>query len=60
MQAENTEWESRIVTASKQNLTMLNADTKIVTPFDLEFGRMRYVISLSSFCLVPEELDLLT
>ena len=71
MQAENTGWESRIITSPKQNLAVLSADsfglfrslcndTNIVTPFDLEFGRMCYVISLSSFCLMPEELDLPT
>lgn len=68
MQAENTEWELRIITASKQNLTLsgvgllhsLANKTNIVTPFNLEFRRMRYVIILSSFCLFPEELDLLT
>lgn len=70
-QAENTEWESRIITASKQNLTVLSADsvglsrslgndTNIVTPFGLQFGWMCCVISLSSFCLVPEEFNLLT
>lgn len=71
MQAEDMVWESRIIAASKQNLTVLDADrigllhslgngTNIVTPFDLEFGRMCYIISWSSFCLVPEEFDFLT
>lgn len=71
MQTENTEWDSRIITASEQNSTVRSADsigpfrslgndTNIVTPFDLEFGRMCYVIGLSSFRLAPEELDLPT
>lgn len=70
--ASREHWvDSKIITASKQNLTVLTADsvglfdslgnnTSIVTPFDLEFGRMCYVISLSSFCLTPKEVDLLT
>lgn len=69
MKAENSEWESRIITASEQNLSVPSADSvglfhsldndrNIVTPFDLEFGWMHYVIGLSSFHLKPEEVDL--
>lgn len=63
---------SSFITAPKQNLTVLGVgfslvvvvyslgnETNTVTLFNLEFGWMHCVISLSSLCLFPEEPDLL-
>lgn len=36
----------------------LGKAAEIVAPSDFEFGWICYVISLSSFCPMPEELDL--
>lgn len=63
---------SSFITAPEQNLSRVLAfffvvvvvhslgnETNTVTLFNLEFGWMLCVISLSSLCLFPEELDLL-
>lgn len=61
MHNENTEWESRVITASKQNLTVegvgpfhsqLN-ETNIMTPLDFEVwtdGLCNRLILLLSHC----------